>query len=277
MPSKPKRFRVTFAQAYKRFVSDAGPGAENTFSRWENREDLIKAGVVDFVKSFEHERLFAITRAEFDKVVKETQHPLGRIDPKVERDLKGIRMVEDASTPWSFMQLFHDYVERCGLPTWQQFHEWLTGPRRDALWGPYEEQSGLRGADPEKSSLIRTGMAWRLGNAYYSALREVDILISFGDADFPVLYHLLPDALFAVDLWRYNRFVSVYIPNAQFKNIDGTGRKVRPQKIYSKPDFYCRDFPIQKQSVHGKYWPVAGTTIAKIAIFLSLPESDLKS
>jgi hypothetical protein len=277
MPSKRKRICVTFAQAYKRFVADADPGAENIFSRWENRQDLVKAGVVDFVKSFQHERLFAITRAEFDKVVKDTQHPLGRIDPKVERDLQGIRTVESASTPWSFMQLFHDYVERYGLPTWQQFREWLTGPRRDALWGPYEEQSGFLDADREKSTLIRIGMAWRLGNAYYSALREVDILITFGDAGFPVLYHLLPDALFAVDLWRYNRFASVYIPNAQFKSIEGAGRKVRPETIYSRPDFYCQDFPIQKQAVHGKYWPVAGTTIAKIAIFLSSPESDLSS
>ncbi|MFZ1125722.1 MAG: hypothetical protein WAN59_11350 [Candidatus Baltobacteraceae bacterium] len=272
-----KRVGVSFDDAYRLFVDRGGPAARKVYDRWESRKDLRDAGVINFVKAFKHERLFAITRHEFDDVVKNTTHPLKQITPKNERDLKAIRLVENADVPWSFMQLFHGYVERDGLPTWQTFRMWIMGEGAPLLWAPYKEQLGFREADHATKQLIRDGTAWRLGNAYYSALREIDIIVSLGDAGLPVSYHLLADALFSVDFWRGNRFVSVYIENPQFKSLEGGGRKSRPEDIYRQPQFYCNDFEIQKQQVHGKYWPVAASTVAQIAAFLVRPEAEFKN
>jgi hypothetical protein len=259
---------VSFADAYRFFVEQGGDPAKEIYDKWEARADLREAGVVEFVKTFTHKRLFSIPRHEFDDVVKNSEHPLKRLSPKNERDLTAIKLVENANAPWSFMQLFHGFVEREGLPTWQKFRTWLMHEGASYLWAPYKEQLGFREADETKKQMIRDGTAWRLGNAYYSAQREIDIIISLRDAGLLVNYHLLADALFAVDFWRGNRLVSVYIANAQFKSVEGSGRKTRPENLYKPPQFACADFEVKKQQVHGHYWPVAATTVDKIAIFL---------
>ena len=166
------------------------------------------------------------------------------------------------------MQLFHRFLEHDGLPTWQSLCTWLAGDGADYLWTPYRQQLGFEQSTDAEKQMIRDGTAWRLGNSYYSALREIDIMISLRDAGLPMKYYMLADALFAVDFWRENRLVSVFIDNEQFKSIDGNGRKLRPERIFGSPQYYCRDFEIFKRRTFGNYWPVAKSTILSIADFL---------
>lgn len=264
--------RVTFQNACDEIVSRANQSGLRRFADWESRSDLVQAGVVEFVKGFKHEVLFSITRDAFDDVVKNTKHPLGTIKPDEENYKPGIALVENLDTPWSFMQLFHKFVEeKKHLPTWQEFKKYLNGEAKPYLVGPYMKKLHYSAANAEKRSDIRIGLLWRLGNAYYSALREIDIMISLRDAGLQMKYHLLVDALFAVDLWRGSDMVSVFIPNARYKEVGDGGRKPRPEEYLPDSIFRCRNFAIAKQRVFGKYWPVSATTVAKIAIFLVAP------
>ncbi|MBM85285.1 MAG: hypothetical protein CMM47_04610 [Rhodospirillaceae bacterium] len=48
---------------------------------------------------------------------------------------------------------------------------------------------------------IEDAVRWRLGKFYYSAVREVDLLISINAAGIPLKYHLVADVLLRVDYW----------------------------------------------------------------------------
>jgi hypothetical protein len=262
--------RTSFADAYSAFVENGGERAAGIYREWEMRADLRAAGVIDFVKGFTHERLYRIDRDELNRVVAQTKHPLRDIWPrKRKRDQEAVDLVADADVPWSFMQVFHMYLEAHGLPTWQAFRSFLAGDGIEYIWGPYKRQLNFD-ADPEDvehRSLVSDGTAWRLGNMYYSALREIDILVSLREKGIMANYHVLPDALFAADFWCGNRIASVYIQNPDFKSVDGSGRKGRPQEIFRDTRFTCRDFAIIKQKVAGHYWPVSSATVDKIAGF----------
>ncbi|MHB8462586.1 MAG: hypothetical protein ACYDA1_08070 [Vulcanimicrobiaceae bacterium] len=259
---------VTYADAYDLLVEHGTNESRKKFSEWEARPDLCAAGVVSFVKSFCHEYLFEISREQFDEVSKLTAHPLGNVSPDVVADKEAIALVEDLDTPWSFMQLFHDYVEtHRRLPTWQAFRSWLCGEAKERLWQPYQEMLDWKSLSSDQRKVVGRGIAWRLGNAYYSALREVDILISLRDADVQLSYHILADALYAVDFWSAAHLISVYIPNARYKDDGHGGRKARPDVIFRDSAFDYDDFAIRKQRVHGKYWPVSATTAVQIALF----------
>ena len=221
---------VSFDEAYSIFVDRGGDAAKDIYARWEARADLRAAGVVDFVKTFEHRRFFSISRDAFNDVVKHSEHPLRRLSPKNARDREAIRLVENANVPWSFMQLYHRFLEHDGLPTWQSLRTWLAGDGADYLWTPYRQQLGFEQSTDAEKQMIRDGTAWRLRNSYYSALREIDIMISLRDAGLPTKYHMLADALFAVDFWRENRLVSVFIDNEQFKSSTETAESYDPKE-----------------------------------------------
>ena len=264
---------TSFADAFEAFVEHGGERATSAYIEWEARKTLRAAGVVDFVKSFTHERLYRISRDDLNKVIDTTDHPLREIWPRRnKRDQEAVDLVADADVAWSFMQVFHMYVEAQGLPTWQAFRSFLVGDGLKYIWGPYKEQLEYdqQPLNLKHQALVRDGTAWRLGNMYYSALREVDILISLGEQGIAAQYHVLADALFAVDFWCGSRLASVYIQNPDFKSVDGGGRKTRPQELFRNSHFTFCDFAIQKQKVSGKFWPVSARTIEDIARFFKV-------
>lgn len=229
---------VGYGEAYETFVEGGTAESKRKFNEWESRNDLNAAGVTDFVKGFSHRHLFEITREQFDEVAKSTTHPLKNISPDNPMDAAAIKLVEDLDTPWSFMQLFHDFIEtKKTLPTWQEFRAWICGEAKERLWVPYQEALALKQMDKVGKAFVGRGIAWRLRNAYYSALREVDILISLRDAGVPLKYHILADALYAVDFWSTNHLIGVYIPNARYKDDGHGGRKARPDLIFAGSPF----------------------------------------
>jgi hypothetical protein len=68
-------------------------------------------------------------------------------------------------------------------------------------------------------------MWWRLGNAYYSCLREMYVLAVLREAGVPAQYHVIADALFRADFWAGDTIISLYVANAKFR--DGAGGRKR--------------------------------------------------
>lgn len=260
--------KVSYEETVEEFVTHGTTFSREQFAEWESKCRLIDSGVVSFVKGFTHEHLFSVSRAEFQRVTRETVHPLGNVNPKNSIDKQAIALVANVDTPWSFMQLFHDYVEtkKC-VPTWQALKKWLTTDAKARLWEPYQEQLHWKKRDAKARHFAGRGIQWRWGNMYYSALRELDILIGLRDMEVQLKYHVLADALFAVDFWKQKRLVSVYIPHSQYKDDQEGGRKRRPEVTFAGSSFEYGNFPIRKRKDFGVYWPVAAETLNDIAQF----------
>lgn len=86
-------------------------------------------------------------------------------------------------------------------------------------------RGGCSQADAEEA------MWWRLGNAYYSTLRELYVLAVWRCMGQPVEYHVLADALFRADFWVEDTVISLFVINAQYRDGGGAGRKPHPAEI----------------------------------------------
>ncbi|MCO8127269.1 hypothetical protein NHL50_08615 [Acidimicrobiia bacterium EGI L10123] len=74
----------------------------------------------------------------------------------------------------------------------------------------------------------RFGSSQRVGNAYYSFLRELYVVALLRDRGVDARFHPLADALFRVDLWVDRTNVSLFIGNNLFRS-STTGCKDRPE------------------------------------------------
>ncbi len=140
--------------------------------------------------------------------------------------------------PFAFIHTLHYALERNrALPTYQQFREmnrtdsFLGG----ALLGPARRAVAEAVGEGVPEYKARDAMRWRVGNAYYSFLREVYVIVVLRDLGVDVRYHVLADALYAVDCWCADIVVSMFIGNARFKDRT-SGRKPRPQQIFRRAD-----------------------------------------
>lgn len=74
-------------------------------------------------------------------------------------------------------------------------------------------------------------MRWRVGNYYYSFLREIHVISVLRQRGIDVRFHPLADALFRVDAWSGHTALSLYVGNKEFKRGDEEGRKWRTEEI----------------------------------------------
>ncbi len=78
-------------------------------------------------------------------------------------------------------------------------------------------------------------MRWRIGNYYYSFLREIHLLSILRETGLDLLFHPLADALFRVDAWLGDLVLSLYVGNARYRTVTGTGRKLAAREIRIQP------------------------------------------
>ena len=199
---------VSFEDCYESLVVPGGTSCHAIYDEWETRRHYEP--VVDFFKLFRHERLFAVTPEQVDEVIATTEHALGDVAA-----IEQIREIEDFTCPFAFEHLFHRYIERTGrVPTWQQFWRWMHQQARpywlDQL-EPLRQQLSARYTDRRIDNAVR----WRLGKFYYSALREVDLLVDLHSWGLPLKYHVLADVLLRVDYWIRQTLVCIYFPNSE--------------------------------------------------------------
>ncbi|MBD0741637.1 hypothetical protein BG418_09080 [Streptomyces sp. CBMA152] len=210
------------------------PAADMEYESWTSNP-RYRDRVVPHVLSHRTEVIYRLTPRDIDEVCRDTSrirggHALGDI-----RKSEGTRIpeVNDWNPPFAFSHVFHHVVESLGrVPTWIEFVLFINrDPIGRAMLG--DEQARLidelaphRGGRDAVESAIQ----WRLGNAYYSFLRELHVLANLRATGVDACTHPLADALFRVDAWYGSTVLVLYIGNDEYRN-GAAGRKKQAQRI----------------------------------------------
>ncbi|MBD5657261.1 MAG: hypothetical protein IAI50_19085 [Candidatus Eremiobacteraeota bacterium] len=189
--------------------------------------------------------------------------------------------------PWSVMQIFHKYLEaERTIPDWPTFYDLvdrreadrIVGAYRFEFWIDYTDglrkhphfQELLRGRTEALASMLEIGLRWRLSNIYFSALRELELIILLRERfALDVKYHVLADTVFKADLWALVgnevRTVAIYIRSDKLR------RKQPLAKLLPPPDFVTRDIEVYRQPIRFAYWPITEASVEKVAGFFKAP------
>ncbi|WP_330182419.1 hypothetical protein OHB26_01400 [Nocardia sp. NBC_01503] len=177
----------------------------------------------------------------------ETKHPLGQARPQ---NVNKIAAIRNWRPDFAFTHLFHFMLEQHhGVFSWEEFRMWAQGPDvREWLWEPAQKlvrdaiESGF------DSDLAHQAMQWRIGNSYYSFLRELYVIARFRECGIPLLCHPLADALFRADAWCEGMILELYIPNPAYKTAY-TGRKFKAADFFTDQEHLTvlsLELPVQR-------------------------------
>lgn len=260
--------RVAFQDAYDEIVLKGGARASATFSSWK-ADTRYAPEVVPFVCTFDQDYIFSVKRSEFEAIRQtiesdEREHALFGVASS-----DNISLTKNLNTSWAFIQLFHRYVqEKRDIPTWLEWRDWLLRDAMNLFAAPVLSRVRFKALNEEAREEIRKGLRWRLGNAYYSCLRELDVLIRLRDEHkINAKYHVLADALFRVDYWNGNKTACLFVSNNEMKAAQ-EGRKLRPGQFLDSPPFVHYEAVMEKQHTYGKLHLATDGTVAGIAAAL---------
>jgi len=104
---------------------------------------------------------------------------------------------------------------------------------KDALYDDIREQvrvaASLCGGQEQ---LAKDAVRWRIGNAYYSFLKEQYVISLLRSEGIDVKQHPLADALFRVDCWVSDTNIDLYVTNPKFRSRGGDkGRKIKSAEL----------------------------------------------
>lgn len=239
---------AAFTQCYSELVERGGHRALSAVATWEQRPGFSE--VVSFVKGFDHNALYSLTTDHVRQVIGTTDHALGDV-----RKEEQIASVENFTCPFALHHLFHRLIERTGeLPTWQRFWRWMERQARDK-WLDIALQEGT--AHGIAMRPLERAIQWRVGKFYYSALREVDLLLSVREMGHDLKYHLLADVLLRADFWCEDTIVCTFFPNSVYR--EGQRGRKPPASVFlgaAEPPFRILDFPVERQG-YGRLWLVS--------------------
>jgi len=221
--------KTTYADAHQQFTSRSAT-AQRLMTRW--RADEHHQSVVPFVEGHVTSVLYGLSNEDVRATCESTDHALGDVKKSVADAVLSIR---DWHPAFAFIHVFHYALESSGaLPTYQGFRQMCESDAflRSALLKPSQDavKEAIEAGVPR--AVARDAMRWRVGNAYYSFLREVYTIVALRTAGLDVRYHVLPDALYAVDCWHGETAISLFIGNAKFKGA-ASGRKGRAEDVLS--------------------------------------------
>lgn len=250
-------------------VARGGARARESLSDWLARADRNPAylPVRKWVTGHAHGALFglgldevwAVTRHPDDAI--RTGHALGDLRWRAE-----YKAADNFNTPWALQYLLHGLMEKLGrLPRWEDFRAFLKGDEaRHCHFGPFERRF-LADADPATARLLLEGYRWRVGNAYYSFLREVDLMTRLRlEHGLDVRYHVLADAQFKVDFWVGNVLVAVFIKNPRFRE-GAAGRKDRVEDLMDVSAFRTLALELEAPTTKGRAALVPPHEVARAA------------
>ena len=233
------------------------PLAAKLFHRWRNNPD--QRHVTDFVMNHRTRVLYTIRPEDVRRAAKQTVHALARIRSD---DIAQVKPIRDWRPDFAFTHVLHYALEATeALPTYQGFRKFCENDdrARAMLWTPSRqiiETVAAAGKDDDSRTALRIAahdaLRWRVGNAYYSFLREVYTIAVLRAEGHAVQAHPLADAVFRADAWIGRTVLSLYIGNAAFRN-KGQGRKIPVSSILAgaDPAFICRDLRLNVQHSFG--------------------------
>lgn len=240
---------TTAAQALDHFTKRSNK-AKKRYDQWVMTPG--KEPVVRLVMSHETATFEALSVSDVTSVARTTHHALGDSSSK---RAQGVAPIRDWNPNYAFVHILHHVTETIKrVPTWQEFRDVAaTDPEvRSMLWEPAQE--AIRRAVRHGCSVpdARNAMRYRIGNAYYSFLREAFVCAALRENDIPVRYHALADALFRVDLYTEEININLYVGNAMYKK-DSAGRKIGSIQLLSDavPAFASIDLQLPTQHAFG--------------------------
>lgn len=240
------------------FFVDRSPNAARLLQSW--RTNPRRAAVVPVVEAHQSTVVHQLGVADVEAACRKTDHALGNVNWEKIRELKSIH---DWNPDFAFTHVLHVELEkRASIPTWQQLKQ-STGP-----WEAYVRRPALAQRNQTAADLTRSGMTqkdaitlaghamqWRLGNAYYSFVRELFVIATLRAEGIEATFHPLADALFRADAWVNDTVLSLFIANPTYLS-KFDGRKHPAAKILSDAQpplrFKQLELPIQPKfgSVH---------------------------
>jgi hypothetical protein len=239
---------VTAGQVEDHFVRSAHTG--RLVSDWIRGHQ--GDGVVAAVREHRSRVVNSATLDEVEQVCEETEHALGEVDGEVARQVRSIR---DWTCPFAVSHVFHFITEAAAaVPTYQVFREKCELPEfRHMLWDPALQaiRDCIEAGTP--SGQAQDAMRWRIGNFYYSFLREQWVHAYLRSRGVVTRQHPLADALFAVDGWADDTVISLYIGNSTYRDED-RGRKNGPRGRLrgARPPFDFVDMRLAAATRFGK-------------------------
>ncbi len=183
-------------------------------------------------KKFQHSFLFEIRPADIRRHLAEIsryreEHALGDV-----RWHDSFKPIADASGPPPLNLAFHILLEHYRhIPCWTQFLDFVE--KHPVFFHDFFfETVGFSKGDPRYDMNCPTGvmgaLRWRLGNAYYSYVKETYLLASLRHTyGIDARYHFLIDAEWKADIYAGDVLLEIYIGNKTYKADDFEGRKIR--------------------------------------------------
>lgn len=154
-----------------------------------------------------------------------SKHALGEIK---KMDIDKVPEIRDWHPDFAFTHLLHFVTEEVGsLLSFDDFirHQIFKNALYDDIRGKVEQ---VAQRDKHKEPLAKSAVRWRIGNAYYSFLREQYAISVMRSEGIEVQQHPLADALFRVDCWVANTNIDLYVTNPRFRSKEeNTGRKIK--------------------------------------------------
>lgn len=225
--------------------------ASGKLERW--RRDRTKAVVVPHVMGHVTTVAYRLRTQDVEQVCLTTAHALGKVK---RAEAESFKAIVDWHPDFAFTHTLHYALEALGkLPTWQEFINFLRTDEqgRIMLWDPVVETAWrVCRATGQPFKKVWESVQWRVGNAYYSFLREIYVVVNLRSFGLDIRLHPLADALFSVDFWCARTICSLWVKNAKFHK-GQEGRKILPETLFgeSKPPFRFHNIQLDKASKYG--------------------------
>ncbi|ANQ73288.1 MULTISPECIES: hypothetical protein [Rhodococcus] len=231
--------RVSSEDAIARFARSEK--ACGTLRRWKS--DPRRSRVVPLVLAHQNTVLASVTPDDVKEVAVSTEHALGAVR---KRDVIRIPRIRDWNPDAAFTHVLSFIAEDLGrLPTYQAFRNAAEGLRfRQMLWEPAQMEIEYVVDQGVGRQQARDAMRWRIGNAYYSFLREAYVIAELRSRRLDVRSHPLADALFHVDCWVGDVNIELYIGNRHFR-AGGIGRKTASSELLSDAEPQFRTLQVE--------------------------------
>ncbi|WP_143189152.1 hypothetical protein [Paraburkholderia lycopersici] len=154
----------------------------------------------------------------------QSKHALRNIKNSVVSKVPTIR---DWHPDFAFTHLFHFVTEKVGGLL--LFDDFIRHPIfKDALYDDIREKVRVAASLCGQEQLAKDAVRWRIGNAYYSFLKEQYVISLLRSEGVDVKQHPLADALFRVDCWIGDTNIDLYVTNPKFRSRGGNeGRKIK--------------------------------------------------
>ncbi|MDJ1134511.1 hypothetical protein [Streptomyces iconiensis] len=212
--------------------------AQSAYESWRE-DERYKSDVVPCVLAHKTRVAYRLIPDDVERACQATKKPGGHALGWVKKaDADRVPAIADWNPPFAFGYLFHRMLETGGrIPEWRDVSRYISNHPD----GVHVLGSAIRRAHADHDAtygrqLVEDAIQWRLGNAYYSFLRELHVLSHLRARGLDAQVHPLADALFRVDAWCGNRVLCLYIGNKAYRN-EHEGRKKEAVAILGAQNF----------------------------------------